>query len=226
MRIEGGQRSARRGAQCLHAGEPAGRIVTFSTNREPQQGERTILLFDGPATTDGPREQKENSVKRGFVVSVGGAAIVVAALAGCSSDSGSSESTTSADAGDTATASASAEATSAPGAAKVVIDGQEQNIQGTVACTSMGGNLNIAIGQATTGIGAVVTEADPPAVQSVGLGNVNGVTLGFQQGTGQGNAEVEKDDTTYTIKGNATGVDMANPLQPVTKPFEIEVTCP
>jgi lipoprotein LpqH len=169
-------------------------------------------------------------VKRGFLVSVGGAAIVVAGLAGCSSDSGSSESTTSAEAtaetSDTATASASAEATSAPGGAKVVIDGQDQNIQGTVACTAMGGNINIAIGQATTGIGAVVTEADPPAVQSVGLGNVNGVTLGFQQGTGQGNAEVEKDDKTYNIKGNATGIDMANPLQPVTKPFEIEVTCP
>jgi lipoprotein LpqH len=165
-------------------------------------------------------------VKRGFLVTVGGAAIVMAGLAGCSSDSGSSEPSTSASASDTATASVSATATSAPSAAKVTIDGQDQNIQGTVACTSMGGNVNIAIGQATTGIGAVVSEADPPAVQSVGLGNVNGVTLGFQQGVGQGNAEVEKDDKTYTIKGNATGIDMANPLQPVTKPFEIEVTCP
>ncbi|TFV56743.1 hypothetical protein E4P42_18155 [Mycobacterium sp. PS03-16] len=159
-------------------------------------------------------------------MSVGGAAIVIAGLAGCSSDSGSSESTTSAESSDTATASVSASATSAPGGAKVTIDGQDQDIQGTVACTAMGGNLNIAIGQATTGIGAVVTEGDEPTVQSVGLGNVNGVTLGFQQGTGQGNAEVEKDDKTYNIKGNATGVDMANPLQPVTKPFEIEVTCP
>ncbi|WP_422744030.1 lipoprotein LpqH [Mycobacterium sp. WMMD1722] len=153
-----------------------------------------------------------------LLVTVGGAAVVIAGLAGCSSDSGSSESSS--------TSSNTASATSAPSEAKVTIDGQDQNIQGTVACTSMGGNVNIAIGQATTGIGAVVSEADPPAVQSVGLGNVNGVTLGFQQGTGQGNAEVEKDDKTYTIKGNATGIDMANPLQPVTKPFEIEVTCP
>lgn len=165
-------------------------------------------------------------MKHGFLVSVGGAAIVIAGLAGCSSDSGSSESTTSAGSSDTATASASAQATSAPGNAKVVIDGQDQAIQGTVACTSMNGNLNIAIGQATTGIGAVVSEGDPPVVRSVGLGNVNGVTLGFQEGTGQGNAEVDKDDKTYNLKGNATGVDMANPLQPVTKPFEIEVTCP
>lgn len=157
-------------------------------------------------------------MKQRLLVTVGGAAVVIAGLAGCSSDSGSSESSSS--------SSSTASATSASSEAKVTIDGQDQNIQGTVACTSMGGNVNIAIGQATTGIGAVVTEADPPAVQSVGLGNVNGVTLGFQQGTGQGNAEVEKDDKTYTIKGNATGIDMANPMQPVTKPFEIEVTCP
>ena len=39
-------------------------------------------------------------------------------------------------------------------------------------------------------------------------------------------AKAEKDDKTYKISGNATGVDMANPMQPVTKPFEIEVTCP
>jgi ipoprotein LpqH len=167
-------------------------------------------------------------VKHGFLIAVGGAAVVVAGLSGCSSDSGSSGSatTSSATASDTATASVSGTATSAPSAAKVTIDGQDQNIQGTVVCTSLGGNVNIAIGQATTGIGAVVSEADPPAVQSVGLGNVNGVTLGYQQGTGQGDAQVEKDDKKYTIKGNATGIDMSNPLQPVTKPFEIEVTCP
>jgi len=43
---------------------------------------------------------------------------------------------------------------------------------------------------------------------------------------GQGEAKAEKDGKTYTISGSATGVDMANPMQPVTKPFEIEVTCP
>jgi lipoprotein LpqH len=90
----------------------------------------------------------------------------------------------------------------------------------------MGGNVHIAIGEATTGIAAVVSEADPPVVQSVGLGNVNGVALGFQSGVPQGNAEAKKDGNTYTITGTATGVDMANPLQPVNKPFELVVTCP
>jgi lipoprotein LpqH len=90
----------------------------------------------------------------------------------------------------------------------------------------MGGNMNIAIGDATTGIGAVISSGDSPTVQSVGLGNVNGVTLGYQSGTGQGEATATKDGNTYKISGTATGIDMANPMQPVNKPFEIEVTCP
>ncbi|MDA4106747.1 hypothetical protein MHOL44478_05650 [Mycobacterium holsaticum DSM 44478] len=149
------------------------------------------------------------------MVAVGGAAIVIAGLSGCGSGDKKSETT-----GETSTAAA------AQGKTTVTIDGQDQEVQGTVVCSSMGGNTNIAIGDATTGIGAVVSEGDSPTVQSVGLGNVNGVTLGFQQGAGQGDAKAEKDGDTYKISGTATGVDMANPMQPVNKPFEIEVTCP
>ena len=118
-------------------------------------------------------------------------------------------------------------ATAAPsgGGTKVTIDGQDQNVAGTVVCSAMGGNMNIAIGDAATGIAAVLSE-DGSTVQSVGLGNVNGVTLGYQTGTGQGEAKATKDGSTYTISGTATGVDMANPMQPVNKPFEIDVTCP
>ena len=153
-------------------------------------------------------------MKRGFVVAVGGAAIVIAGLSGCSSDKKSETS------GETSSAAA------AEGKSTVSIDGQDQNIQGTVVCSTMGENVNIAIGDATTGIGAVVGTGDSPVVHSVGLGNVNGVTLGFQENAGQGEAKAEKDGSTYKISGTAVGVDMANPLQPVNKPFEIEVTCP
>jgi ipoprotein LpqH len=48
------------------------------------------------------------------------------------------------------------------------------------------------------------------------------VTLAYTSGTGQGNASATKDGQ---IKRTATGVDMANPMQPVSKPFEIEVNC-
>jgi lipoprotein LpqH len=164
-------------------------------------------------------------VKRGFVVAVGGAAIVIAGLSGCSSDEKKSESPTTA--AETTTGAGTASATAAPsgGGTKVTIDGQDQNVSGTVVCSEMGGNMNIAIGDAATGIAAVLS-SDGSTVQSVGLGNVNGVTLGYQSGTGQGEAKATNDGKSYNISGTATGIDMANPMQPVNKPFEIAVTCP
>lgn len=162
-------------------------------------------------------------MKREFLVAVGGAAIVIAGLSGCSSDEKKADKPTSAEA---TTGAETADATAAPsgGGTKVSIDGQDQNVSGTVVCSEMGGNMNIAIGEAAMGIAAILS-ADGATVQSVGLGNVNGVMLGYQSGTGQGEATAAKDGDTYTISGTATGVDMANPMQPVTKPFEIEVTC-
>jgi ipoprotein LpqH len=154
-------------------------------------------------------------VKCGFVVAVGGAAIVIAGLSGCSSDDKKSE-----------TSGETSSAASSQGKSTVTIDGKDQAVQGTVVCSSMGGNMNIAIGDAATGIAAVVSSGDEPTVQSVGLGNVNNVTLGYQAGAGQGEAKAEKDGNTYKISGTATGIDMANPMQPVNKPFEIEVACP
>ncbi len=109
-------------------------------------------------------------------------------------------------------------------ASKVIIDGKEQNVQGTTICTKTPGNITIAVGGNTTGISAVLTDANPMAVKAVQLGNVNGVTLQYAQG-GQGNASVTKDGNTYKVTGTATGTDMANPMQPVNKPFEIDATC-
>ncbi|MCX2932034.1 lipoprotein LpqH [Mycobacterium sp. CVI_P3] len=169
-------------------------------------------------------------MKRGMVVTVAGAAIVVAGLAGCSKSDNKSESTTSATTtsaeASTTSAAASPSATAGAGSAKVTIDGQPQDVKGQVVCANAGGNMNIAIGEAMTGIAAVLAE-DASSVQSVGLGNVNGVTLGYTAGVpGGAEATATKDGNTYKITGTATGVDMANPMQPVTKPFEIEVTCP
>ncbi len=175
-------------------------------------------------------------MKRALTVAIGGAAIVVSGLVGCSSDKSVEENVEAAT--DTAK-SAMTEATSAVtsatdaikdnpavGTARVSIDGQDQNVEGTVVCTSAGGNIAIAIGNATQGIGATVSEGDSPTVSSVGLGNVNGVALGYTEGAPDGEATADKDGSTYTIKGIATGVDMANPMQPMKKPFEIAVTCP
>lgn len=168
-------------------------------------------------------------MKRGFVVAVSGAALLIAGLSGCSSDDKSSSSSTasktSAAASETSAAADSPTASSGSGTTKVTIDGQDQAVEGSVVCAEMGGNLNIAIGAATTGIAAVLSSGDAPTVTSVGLGNVNGVTLAFAPGAG-GEATAEKDGKTYKISGTATGIDMANPMTPVNKPFAIEVTCP
>ena len=154
-------------------------------------------------------------MKREMVVGVAGAAMVVAALAGCSSNKSNP--------------GANPSSPAPPAGPQVLIDGQKQNITGQVSCTASGNNTNIGIGDAAFGVGAVVSNANPPIVHSVGLGNVNGVTLGFSDAApGQGtNAGATQNGKSYTIKGTATGVDMTNPQQPqqVTKSFEMDVTC-
>jgi lipoprotein LpqH len=151
--------------------------------------------------------------KHGILVGIAAAATVVAGLAGCSSN----KSNTSSNTGSPAAAAAE----------KVVIDGQSQNVTGPVSCTQAGGNINIGIGDAANGIGAVVSNADQPVVQAVGLGNLTGVTLGYSAGApNQGTVQATKNGNSYTIKGTATGVNMANPQQQLTKSFEMDVTCP
>jgi lipoprotein LpqH len=156
-------------------------------------------------------------VKREATIAVAAAAILAAGISGCSDNK-----STSSGSGSSGSTSATA---SSGGGPSVSIDGKNQNVTGSVVCTTAGGSVNIAIGGAATGIAAVLTDASPPEVKSVGLGNVNGVTLAYTAGTGQGNATATKTGTSYKITGNATGVDMANPMQPVNKPFEINVTC-
>jgi ipoprotein LpqH len=162
-------------------------------------------------------------VKRGLTVAVAGAAVLVAGLSGCSSNksstggggsSGTSAGPTSAAAGGTA-------------GTKVVIDGKDQNVSASsVVCAKVGADVSITIGGAGSGINALVSDANPPEVKSVGLGSVNGVALAYAAGDGKGNASATKNGNSYKITGNATGLDVANPMTPVKKPFEIDVTCP
>jgi ipoprotein LpqH len=92
-----------------------------------------------------------------WLIVIGGAAIVGAALTGCTP--GQKVSTT--------------------GHAKVVVDGQDQNAKGPVTCQKAGGALQIGIGKGGPNAVAVqATDANPPDVQQIALGKVNGVTLG------------------------------------------------
>jgi lipoprotein LpqH len=155
-------------------------------------------------------------VKRGIVVGVAGVAVAIAACAGCSSNKSST----------------GASSSSAPSAAgpQVIVDGQNQNVSGQVTCNTANGVITIGIGDATAGVGAVVSTDNPPIVHSVGLGSVNGIALGFSDAAPNqaSNAGGAVNGKSYAIKGTATGTDMSNPQQPqtVTKPFELDVTCP
>jgi lipoprotein LpqH len=152
-------------------------------------------------------------MKREIAAGALGAALVVAALAGCSSSTSKTSSSSSGSTG------------AAPIVTKVVVDGQDQNVTGQASCTASGDNINIGIGDPTNGVGAVVTNTDPPAVHAVGLGSPNGSALGYSDAAqSQGNADATKVGNSYKITGTAVGVDSNS--QPVTKPFELDVACP
>jgi ipoprotein LpqH len=125
-------------------------------------------------------------MKHGTVVGVAGAAMVVASLVGCSSNKFDF---------------------TGGGWPQVIVDGQNRNITGQVGCTVNGDNINISIGDATNGVGAVISNANPPVVHSVGLGNVNGITLGFSDAAPNqtGNAEAARNGKSYTTQGHRDG---------------------
>jgi Mycobacterium 19 kDa lipoprotein antigen len=118
---------------------------------------------------------------------------------------------------------------------------------GHIECVYGGTNTpvgrHIVIGASQIGAGnirAVVSDAGPPVVNSIVLGHVNGVGLGHDDGyfgppefAAGGNAQATVLDpgagpthhgNSYVIKGTATAP--ANTGAQVTKPFEIDVTCP
>jgi ipoprotein LpqH len=153
-------------------------------------------------------------MKREIATGVIGAAVVVVGLVGCSSSTS------------TKSSSSSGSTTASPIVTKVVVDGQDQNVVGQATCTVAGDNINIGIGDPSSGIGAVVTNTDPPAVHAVGLGSPNGSTLGYSDAAQSGgSADATKVGNSYKITGTAVGVDPSN-SQSITKSFEMDVACP
>lgn len=155
-------------------------------------------------------------MRREIVVGVAGVAMMAAACVGCSSNKSST--------------GASSSSASAPAGPQLTVDGQNQNVTGQITCNTANGVITIGVGDPTAGIGAVLSTDNPPIVHSVGLGNVNGVALGFSDAAPNqaSNAGAAVNGKSYAIKGTATGTDVSNPQQPqtVTKPFELDVTCP
>jgi lipoprotein LpqH len=154
---------------------------------------------------------------RVVMIGVASAALAVGTITGCSSTNSTNSSSPS---GSTAGSLSS-------GATTVLVDGQTHNVSGGVTCTAAGTDTNVAIGDPITGVGAVVSNDSSAAVHSVGLGTVNGVTLGYSDATtGPGNATATKTGSnSYKITGTAVGLDSANQQQ-VSKSFEMDFSCP
>jgi ipoprotein LpqH len=173
---------------------------------------------------------KEKSVKHELFTAIVAATIAVGGVTACSNDDESSSTSPTAASSPSSAASSASATTSAPassvaGSAMVTTDGQPRNVGGPVVCATNEGKFSIAIGDMITGV-IVGLEPDGSVVHNAGLGDVNGVVMSFTEGVPGNDASATKDGNHYMITGTATGVDSANPAQEVSKPFEIDVTCP
>jgi lipoprotein LpqH len=158
-----------------------------------------------------------NRVVAGAVGLIASAAVLV----GCSDDKGEP----------TASPAAGASDVSTGGSTEVKVDGSD--LAGldlnSVTCVKQGGKINVASaainGQA--GLAVVMTDANPPTVESLGMSvDGNALAVTNTMGAKVGSAEVKVDGSTYTITGEASGADMANPMAGmITKPFTVKVTC-
>jgi ipoprotein LpqH len=111
--------------------------------------------------------------------------------------------------------------------ATVVLDGQPLTIRSQPSCIQSAGSGEILISvDASQGI-AVTLNGNPPQVDSMSLGTINGVAFTYVPGLDDTSPVATRDGNTFKISGTASGIeDWSNPLQRVHKPFEIDVTCP
>ena len=122
-------------------------------------------------------------------------------------------------------------AVSSSGKTSVKVDGTD--LPGldlnSVTCVKQGGTINIAsaaIG-GQQGLGVVMTDGQPPTVQSLGMVvDGNALAVADNMGVKSGSADVTVEGNTYTITGEAAGADMKNPMAGmISKKFAITVTC-
>jgi lipoprotein LpqH len=150
------------------------------------------------------------------VVGVAGLAAAAAFMVGCSDNK------TSLPGGGTA---------STGGNAEVKVDGKDLSglDMKSVTCVKQGGKINVASGaiNGQAGLAVVMTDANPPTVESVAMSvDGNALAVSSMGGAQVGKAEAKVDGSTYTITGEATGADIKNPMAGmITKPFTVKVTC-
>jgi ipoprotein LpqH len=148
-------------------------------------------------------------VKRELLIVVGAATIAAAGVAGCSHGNRTS--------GPASITKASA-----------TVDGEPQNVDGPVVCSTTDGRFSISFSGKAGGFSVDLAQ-DASVVHSVELGRINNVNLSYKEGMPGENATATKDGNYYKITGMAFGATV-NWRQPhakvVRRPFEIDVTCP
>jgi lipoprotein LpqH len=156
------------------------------------------------------------------VVGVVGLAAAAAVLVGCSDNKGGPA---------PATAAGPASQVATGGKTEVKVDGNDLaglNVN-TVTCVKQGGKINVASGaiNGQAGLAVVMTDANPPTVDSLGMSvDGNALAVSSMGGAKVGSADVKVDGSTYTITGEAAGADMKNPMAGmISKPFTVKVTC-
>jgi lipoprotein LpqH len=160
-------------------------------------------------------------MKRGFLVAIGGTAIVATALSGCGgnkSGGGSSSASASATQSVSASVPGGGGASVGTGKATVKVDGNDQKVEGSIVCAEAAGMNTVTIGNPSAQQGAtvVMTTGDSPEVNQVAL--YFGTPILFNKGSG-GDATVKKDGKNYSVSGHSAPM-------PDSHEFGLEITCP
>jgi ipoprotein LpqH len=169
--------------------------------------------------------QKEILMMPRLMVGLSGAAVVVAALAGCSGNNATTSSSSNA----SATSAPDVSGAASPQQNKVLVDGQDQGAVEHVHCGTMTDGVRIKIGMGDHGAVVILSDANPPAALGVQLSKTfqnGGVTLEYDSRKNEGDGHVSKQGDFYKITGTAVGKDSSGATQQVSKSFEIDVTCP
>ncbi len=106
----------------------------------------------------------------------------------------------------------------------VEVDGQTQSAAEYVnaGCSRNGDGITVGSGSVQTarGIGAMLTEGDPPTVDSLFIATGGNILTVMNAGVVKvGSATASKAGNRYTIRGEARAADLS------TKKFRVEITC-
>ncbi|WP_280833207.1 lipoprotein LpqH [Mycolicibacterium frederiksbergense] len=145
-------------------------------------------------------------VNRGIVVATG-CAVLLAAVAGCSSQESGPPGKS--------------------GGGRVTFGSNDAGPVNGVSCETKDGQITIVVDSKmpTT---VVLTEGEAPVVQSVNIGEFgsDAASLTYLAGLSGAPVVAARDGKAYTITGNGMGIDPAHPDTPVDTPFDIAITCP